>query len=162
MNYFFSLFDPWKKYPHLLPDVFDAMNESITFISNQSNQMEALQVAYNIVTKKYQSYRILTFIRLDCLFIRDVRLLWNKRGFLHCHYMNYVFRLLLVKSGWFSNSNIQTHWTQIWLFSPHQYLTAQLKNGRKIEIDPWGRAYGIPLGSHAHGFSGGTIFAHRQ
>lgn len=134
------------------------MQDSVKIIAQQLDQEKALQVAFEIITKKYQSYRVLTFLRLDCLLRHDVNWLWEKRGFLHCHHMNYLLRLLLVKSGWFTNEVVQTCWTQIWLFSPHQYLKVSLDDGRTLEVDPWGRDYGILFGSHAHGLQGGTIF----
>ena len=73
--------------------------------------------------------------------------------------MNYLLHTLLIGSGHFENKDIQAHWTQIWLVSPHQYLTVVLKDGRQIEIDPWGRAYGVSFGSHAYGLKGGSVFA---
>lgn len=131
-------------------------------VATQSTQEVALRCAYDALAAKYRGYRMRTFLRIDRLFIHDFESLWRRNGFLHCHHMNYLLRTLLVSSGQFENIAITGHWTQIWILSPHQYLSVELKNGNEIEVDLWGAAYGIPFGEHAHGFAGGTIVAKEE
>jgi len=142
--------------PDALPEEMQALAQEI---AKQASQEAALRYTYEALGKKYRGYRVLTFLRMDRLFITDIGTLWKKQGFLHCHHMNYLLRTLLVASGQFAPEDIDVCWTQIWFFSPHQYLVATLKNGEKRAIDLWARAYGIPFGKHAHGFQGGSFLA---
>lgn len=157
----FPLFDPWRIRPNII--LQEALPEAMRVVAEEirqaADQEEALHQAYDALAKKYRGYRILTFLRLDCLLLSSLDALWARSGFLHCHHLNYLLRTLLVTSGHFENQAIQAHWTQIWLFSPHQYLTVAFEDGRVVEVDPWGRVYGIPLGSHAHGLKSGSAFA---
>lgn len=157
----FSFIEPWWKRPRIsitgdLPEEMMVLTQEI---ARKSSQSEALRYAYDILSKKYRGYRILTFLRLDRLFITDIETLWQKKGFLHCHHINYLFRVVLIASGKFAPEDIEARWTQVWLFSPHQYLVITLESGEKVEADLWGKIYGIPFGSHAHGFQSGSFFA---
>jgi hypothetical protein len=107
--------------------------------------------AYDILSERYRGYRAYTYLRLFDLFHSDVGYLWSRKGFLHCNNLNYLLRILLIRSGMFSESDIVLKWTRIWVFSPHQYLRVRI--GRRwTDIDLWGKAYGIPFGAHAQGF----------
>ncbi len=157
----FSFADPWLKRsgtvaPENLPEEMRVLAQEI---AKRPNQREALQYAYDALSKKYRGYRVLTFLRLDRFFITDIDTLWQKNGFLHCHHMNYLLRTLLLASGQFTPEAIEARWTQIWLFSPHQYVVVTLETGEQVEVDLWGKAYGIPFGGHAHGFQSGSFFA---
>ncbi len=103
------------------------------------------------MTTKYRGYRLKTYLNFFQIFIFDITKLWNRTGFIHCHNANYLMRILLVKSGFFKNSDIQNKWTLVWYFSPHQYLQIKLNNGSTINIDIWGSAYGVKFGNYAHG-----------
>ncbi len=141
---------------HLLPHEMQMLAQTI---GAQSTQEAALRYVYDVLAKKYRGYRMLTFLRLDRLFLSDIETLWNIQGFLQCHHMNYLLRTLLVASGQFQPEDIEARWTYIWFVSPHQYLVATLSDGQRIEVDLWGRVYGIPFGSHAHGFQSGSLQA---
>ncbi len=157
----FSFIDPWMKRP-LIPGVGDLPEEMRNLaqeMARKSSQSESLLFAYDVLSRKYRGYRILTFLRLDRLSVTNIETLWNIRGFLHCHHMNYLLRTLLLASGKFQPDDIEVKWTQIWFLSPHQYLVITLDNGERVDIDLWGRVYRIPFGSHAHGFQGGSFFA---
>lgn len=157
----FHFLDPWFKRPSSIP--FDQLSEEMRNlaeeIGSQPSQEAVLRCAYDALSKKYRGYRLLTLLRLDRLFITRVDTLWQKNGFLHCNHMNYLLRTLLVASGKFMPEAIESKWTQIWFFSPHQYLVITLEGGEEVEVDLWGRAYGISFGSHAHGFQSGSFFA---
>lgn len=151
--------DPWKTCPEcvsyeILPQ---SLQQAIDRVREQSDQEAALRYAYEILGAQYRGYRIWTFLRLDSLLMHDARKFWERRGFLHCHHLNYLLRILLVLSGHFENQDIRGYWTQIWFFSPHQYLIVTFRDGHGVEVDLWGRVYGILLGAHAHGFFGGSI-----
>ena len=157
----FSFADPWLRRPSTVVSVNlpEEMKVLAQEIAKRPNQREALQYVYDALSEKYRGYRILTFMRLDRFLITEIGKLWRIQGFLHCNHMNYLRRTLLLASGKFAPEAIEARWTQIWLFSPHQYLIITLENGERVEVDLWGRVYGIPFGSHAHGFQGGSFFA---
>lgn len=139
-----------------LPEGMRALAQEI---AAQPDQAGALRFAYEALAKKYRGYRSLTFLRLDRLFIRDIATLWKIRGFLHCHHINYLLRTLLMASGRFSAHDLVTNWTQVWFFSPHEYLVVHLKNGEAVNVDLWAKVYGITFGHYAHGFQSGSFFA---
>lgn len=127
------------------------IEETIDNLKESHNQEECLKKTYEILSTKYRGYRIKTYTRLFDIFERDIEKLWNKEGFLHCTNINYLMRVLLMRSGCFTEDDIRIRWTQIWLISPHQYLQVRIGN-KWIDVDIWARAYGIPFGDHAHGF----------
>ncbi len=156
----FSRIDPWKRCPMTAPKEalpFE-MQQLVEEIGRCEDQEEAIYKAYEKIAEKYQGYRVFTFLRLDRFFIRTIEKLWRLHGFLHCNHMNYLLRTVLVASGKFAPNDIEACWTQIWLFSPHQYLKIHLHNGKTVEVDLWGKFYGIHFGDHAHGLHGGTMF----
>lgn len=155
----FGLKDPFLKKSPVLPveNFPQAMKVVMQEIVGQSSQKEALRYAYDTLFQKYHGSRLLTVLRLDRFFITDIGTLWKKDGFLHCNHLNYLLRTLLVASGQFTTEDIEAHWTTIWLVSPHQYLAVRLKNGEIITVDLWGKAFGIPFGSYAHGFRAGSV-----
>ena len=161
MSASFRLVDPFLKWPKILAveNLPDEMQILTRQIAAGKSQKEALRFAYEMLSKKYRGYRLMTFFRLDRLFLSDLATLWKNEGFLQCHHMNYLLRTLLVVSGQFSADDIESCWTRIWFVSPHQYLVVTFNDGTKVEVDLWARVYGIPFGAHAHGFHGGSIFA---
>lgn len=124
---------------------------TINDLKKSNTKEECLKQAYEIMNKKYRGYRIKTYTRLFDLFTTDIKKLWSRSGFLHCTNINYVMRVLLIKSGHFQESDIRLKWTLIWYMSPHQYLQIKVAN-KWIDIDIWAYAYGIKFGDHAHGF----------
>ncbi len=140
-------------------DLPEEMRMLVDEIAKRGSQERALDFVYGVLGEKYRGYRILTFLRLDRWFVSDLAMLWGIKGFLHCHQMNYLLRVLLIASGQFTPEAITVKWTQVWFVSPHQYLVVTLENGEKIEVDLWGKTYGVPFGSHAHGFQSGSFFA---
>jgi len=86
------------------------------------------------------------------LFISDVDKIWAKKGFLHCNVLNYLMRILLIKSGLFNEKDIKLKWTLVWYVSPHQYLEIKINPNEIINVDLWANAYGVCFGDYAHGF----------
>ena len=68
----------------------------------------------------------------------------------HCTNLNYVLRVLLLKSGKFSEEDIKLKYTWINL-SPHQYLKVNV-GGRWVNADPWAGTKGMELDKYARGF----------
>jgi hypothetical protein len=128
------------------------LQETVSRLRRARSRHECLRQAYAVLAEKYQGHSLETYTRLFDLFRHDPDSLWRRRGFIHCTGMNYLMRILLVKSGWFAEEDILRRWTLVWYLSPHQYLRVRLAPGSFMDIDIWGKAYGIALGDHAHGF----------
>ncbi|MEW6610493.1 MAG: hypothetical protein AB1352_02620 [Patescibacteria group bacterium] len=116
------------------------------------NQDECLQRAYDILTTKYRGYKFRTYTRFWEMFETDLDKLWARSGFLHCHLMDYLMRVLLVKSGWFRDEDLVLKITFIWYISIHQHLLVHMRDGRQIHVDIWYAHYGKKLGDYARGF----------
>ncbi|MDP3957795.1 MAG: hypothetical protein Q8Q10_04850 [bacterium] len=164
MNSSFRIIDPFLTRPPVVAfdDLPEEMKSLAGEISQREDQRTAVRYAYEALAKKYRGFRIYTFIRLDRFFITDLATLWKISGFLHCNHLNYLLRTLLIASKQFIPENVEAHWTQIWFFSPHQYLVFHLKNGESLNVDLWGKVYGIPFGTYAHGFQVGNSVASRR
>jgi hypothetical protein len=120
-------------------------------LKSSKNKSECLNKAYGLITSRYRGERINTYLKFWHVFY-NLKKIWKKQGFLHCTNMNYLLRILLIKSGFFKDSDIKTRWSIVWYISPHQYLQIKISNKKHINIDMWGRAYGIKFGDFAHGF----------
>ncbi len=135
----------------------ESLPEDMRIVAEQLKQSVSQKIclfnAYTILTEKYHGERLKTYTCLSDIFLRDIAVLWHKNGFLHCTNINYLLRVLLVKSGFFTESDIRLRWTHIWYISPHQYLQAKVGT-EWIDVDVWAYAYGIRLGDKAHGFHG--------
>lgn len=139
-----------KELPDKLPLELDRIIGSL----RKSRSKEAcLKSAYDILTKKYYGSRIMTYTRFFDLFSWNDDKLWKKSGFLHCTNINYLMRILLVKSGFFKDDDIKLKLTLLWYISPHQYLNIRINGKKSINVDVWGKRYGIKFGEYAHGFS---------
>jgi hypothetical protein len=121
-NNFFSK----TKIPEKLPE---EMQKIINEMKQLSSQEQCLRKVYDIMANRYRGYRFKTYTRLSQIFRFDIQKLWGKIGFIHCHNANYLMRILLVKSGFFNNNDIENKWTLVWYISPHQYLRVKLDNG---------------------------------
>jgi hypothetical protein len=133
-----------EKIPNEMQKVINKLKES-------SNKEECLKNAYNILITKYRGFKVKTYLRLFDVFESDIGVLWNKNGFLHCANINYVMRILLIRSEFFREKDIFIKWTQIWYISPHQYLCVKVNNNL-INTDIWGYVYGVKFGCYARGF----------
>jgi len=66
--------------------------------------------------------------------------------------MNYLLRVLLIKSGWFTDDDIELKITLIWGVSIHQYVKIKINEDKFINVDIWGANNNIEFGDHAHWF----------
>lgn len=133
-------------------EIDEGISDSLSTLSNISEKSEYLRATYDIITSKYEGGRVKTLGKLFDLFSDGVQSLWNRSGFMHCTNQNYLLTLLLVRGGLFKEKDIIPRWTLIWFFSPHQYLEVKVGD-ETINIDAWGKTYGIPFGDYAHGFN---------
>jgi hypothetical protein len=145
-------------YKSSLPkEIPDEIQKVVEELRKTRNREECLKKAYAVLTDKYQGRRFRTLLLPHYLLITELRKLWNKSGFIYCNQMNYLLRLLLIKSGWFKDKDVELKWTLIWYISLHQYCRVRLSNKKYVNVDIWGKAQGFPLGDYAHGFHSASI-----
>ncbi len=71
------------------------------------------------------------------LFFRNnVRHLWEKKGFLHCHQQNLILRYLLLETGRFTEQDIKIRETVCYI-GLHQYLQIRVEEKKWINVDPF-------------------------
>ncbi|NQU79099.1 hypothetical protein HQ545_04995 [Candidatus Woesearchaeota archaeon] len=138
-----------SKIPDELPK---SMEDVIKELQGCKTKRLCVKKAYSILSKKYRGYRLLTYLRFFNLFEPNINRIWARTGFLHCVTLNYLMRILLVRSGLFDEGDIRIRWTLVWYISPHQYLNIRLDKNKSINIDLWAKAYHIGFGDYAHGF----------
>lgn len=129
------------------PDLLQA----IDYVKQASSKKDSLERAFKLIVKRYKGYRFRTYIYFWKAFETDPNKLWQRTGFMHCTHQNFLLRILLTKSGWFSEQEIQFGYSLVWYISPHQFLKIKI-NDKIVAADPWNHHFGVPLGYFASGF----------
>lgn len=55
---------------------------------------------------------------------------------MHCTNMNFLLRVMAVKSGLFNERDVRLRLANTWYIAQHQYLEVKLGK-KKIALDPW-------------------------
>ncbi|MEA2007194.1 MAG: hypothetical protein U9O20_03500 [Patescibacteria group bacterium] len=134
------------KIPNKIPK---NMRRVVERLKKAKNQKQCLRMAHEAMSQRYFGRHMRTITHPLPIFSMDASKLWNTKGFMHCHNINWLLRILLVKSGFFKNRNIVNHWTVVWVTSPHQYLRIKMDDGVCVNVDVWGATFGVKLGQHA-------------
>lgn len=132
-----------KSLPKDMQDVVDDIKES-------KDKEDCLRKAYDVLSEKYVGCHV--YERFLDLFVTDLDKLWIKDGPTHCTNLDYLLRVLLVKSGFFEDEDIELKLTLIYIF-PHQYLKVKLNENKFINVDPWGAKHRIKFGNYASSFN---------
>jgi len=127
------------------------LQNAIKHVHEPSTKKEALEKAFELITNRYKGYRFFTYLFFWKIFEINPNILWQQTGFMHCTQQNFLLRILLVKSGWFTEEDIKFGYSLVWYISPHQYLKVNLNN-HIVAVDPWNHRFGVPLGKYAAGF----------
>jgi len=124
------------------------LQEAIQNIKSQSsNQADALRFSYEYVVRTYYGNRIKTVSNFWRAFGRYDN---KTAGFLPCNMQNHLLRNILVKSGFFSDTDINVKVTPFNFFI-HQYL--QVRIGKKFtDVDPWSHFLGLNIGERSSFF----------
>jgi hypothetical protein len=133
-------------------DLPKGMRKVIKSLRRCKSKEKCLEKAYRILTRRYHGENFRTYTRFYELLFWDVYYLWDRTGFLHAPQINYLMRILLVKSGHFDDDDIQLK-LAMYYGLPHQYLLVYVGGRRFMNIDPWSHALGVKFGDYLHGFA---------
>jgi hypothetical protein len=127
------------------------MNKVVQELQECKTKEQCLRRAYEIVTSRYQGDSIKTYTRFYEIFAWDVDALWKRKGFLHCTHLNFVLRVLLIKSGHFDDGDIELKMSRFW-GAPHEYLLVHIGGKKYMNVDPWSAAFGVKFGEYMNPF----------
>ena len=134
------------KIPKSLPQ---GMQTIVNRLKKSNGKEDCLKTVYDILFKKYYGCSI--FTKFFDLFVTDLNKIW-KRDESHCTNLNYLLRVLLIKSGFFKDEDIKLNLTLIGYVSIHQYLRIRINDNKFVNVDLWSASHGVNLGDYAHGF----------
>ena len=112
-----------------------------------------LRRAFDWIVETWGGPRFGLFSKLGRLFVIDLRDIIHTKGYMHCTTMNYLLRVMAVRSGFFKDEDIEQVLTHSWYVAPHQYLRVRLGGGKTITLDPWNYQFGIDYGQNGSGFA---------
>jgi len=88
-----------EKIPEKLPE---EMEQTVKQLRNSVDKEDCLRKAYDIITNRYHGHRFVYIFKIfGALKNKTVNELWKHSGYLHCNFLNYLLRILLIKSGFF-------------------------------------------------------------
>ncbi|MFP4515109.1 MAG: hypothetical protein ACLFNO_03855 [Parcubacteria group bacterium] len=123
----------------------------VEHLNSFDDKEEALREAHQIVATRFKSSRFKILIMCKRGFIKDPEKMWEKK-FLYCFQVNYLLRMLLVKSKWFTEEDIKLKFSCVYYMVPHQYLKIKLSENEYMNVDPWGYDLGVKFGDYLYGF----------
>lgn len=127
------------------------MLKFINLMESKSNsQGEYLKLVYDALSLKWQGERLKTITESPKAWRTDIDEIWNSHGFAHCHTIDYIFFILLVKSKYFKPDDVRVQFVMLNFFI-HQYLEVRVE-GKWIDVDVWASNLGVPFGKHAELF----------
>ena len=120
--------------------------------SKNKNKEEFLKKCFDYVTKNFGGHRINLFLKFSRLYQNDINKIIKTKGYMHCTTMNYLIRIMAIKSKLFTEKDIKIKLTNTWFIATHQYLEIKLSKNKKITLDPWNYQFGINYGDIGKGF----------
>jgi len=134
------------------------MEKKIKEFVKGKNKEEFLKESFFYLASRYSGSRINFVLKFGRLFEKNIFAIWSYRTYVHCTTMNYIFRIMLVKSGLFKDDDITLKLTNSWYVMVHQYLDIQFSENKHVTLDPWNYPFGIDYGKYGHGFSSIHMF----
>jgi hypothetical protein len=127
----------------------DKIPDEMALIINQSLDLDNLAYAkkmFSIVDDKYTS-PLLGYLKYPGRIMnKEIFSLWATKGYLPCDKQNFIYSILLVKSGKFNPKDIEEKWLAGII--PHQYIILNV-SGEVYEVDLWGADHNADFGSYA-------------
>ena len=129
------------------------MEKVINHVKKFKSKRQAIEYVWKYIGEKYHPYcGFTTYTRFYELLSTDMTTLWDSER-THCTKLNYLIRIILIKSGHFKESDFKINWTLVWWFSPHQFMKIKLSKNNYIIVDGWGYSHRIRLNEYARGFN---------
>jgi hypothetical protein len=138
-----------EKVPELIPVELDRV---IKKFSVSGNKEDFLEKAFYYTVNRWDGGREGLILKINRLFDKDFNKTFNKRGYMPCTKYNLLLRIMLLKSGFLKESDIELENTNSWYIVPHQYLKVRLSKGESLNLDPWSYRFGVDYGEYASGF----------
>lgn len=128
------------------------MQEEIRKIKQQHRSKRAFaKAAHKFLAKRYSGGHWQLYFRWDLIFTEDLQKLWSRRGYIPCHQLNWLYRVMLVKSKVFSEDEVRVRTIPLYAI-PHQFV--QIKVGDEwVDVDIWARHLGLPFGERVHWYT---------
>jgi len=104
--------------------------------SRGKNKEKFLKKSFLYIVSKYRGNRFNLIFRFDKLFKNNLNYIVNNKGYMHCTTMNFLLRVMAVKSGLFNERDVRLRLANTWYIAQHQYLEVKLGK-KKIALDPW-------------------------
>ena len=131
--------------------------KAIAMVKSSPNLEAAMKRATDILAAKYSANRVFTYLLYPKIWETNPDKLWQRSGFMHCTQQNFLWRILVTKSGWLRDSQVRLGFSQVWYLAPHQYLVVYLAGDKKLAIDPWSMQMGAKFGEYSSGFGFKTL-----
>lgn len=138
-----------QKIPNKIPKDFEL---KINNFSKGCEKEEFLRESFDFVAKGWGGSRFNLFWKFFRLFEKDIFEILNSKGYLHCTTMNFLIRVMGVKSGLFKDEDFELVWTNSWYIAPHQYLRVRIGKDKYLNVDVWNYQFGIDFGDFGSGF----------
>lgn len=138
--------------PELLEQELKFMTD---YLIKLGSREEVANEAYRVITTRYEDGKMAFTKFFDVLSTGWQDILSGTR-LVNCTNQTNLLATLLVRSGKFTEDNVERRWSAIWGLVPHRYLSIKLDDSKFIELDPWAAKYGLPIGDHARGWHTGN------
>ena len=138
-----------NKIPKIIPKQLD---EKIKKFSKSKDKEIFLEQSFYYITKNWGGSRYNLIYKFSRLFTTNIRKILQQNGYMHCTTMNFLLRIMAVKSGLFRDEDIKIKLTNSWYIVPHQYLKFKISPTKYITLDPWNYQFGIDYGKYGRGF----------
>lgn len=100
-------------------------------------------MSFLFVAKRWHGPRLNLLFRFPRLFLRDIEKILDARGYMHYTNMNYVLRVMCIRSELFTEDDIELRLTHTWFLSIYQYLRVHIWDKKyhswPVELSIWHR-----------------------
>jgi CII-binding regulator of phage lambda lysogenization HflD len=104
------------------------LNNKIKDFSKSKNKEEFLKKSFFYIVNDWGGSRVNLIYNFPRLRQKDLSEILKSQGYMHCTTMNYLLRVMAVKSNLFSDRDIKLKLTNTWYIIPHQYLEIKISN----------------------------------
>ena len=135
-----------QRIPSKIPEILENKISDI-FINSKDKERFLKNAFFYIVWNRWWNRYNLIY-KFSRLFRKDILEITNSKWYLHCTTMNFLLRIMAVKSGLFKDEDIILKLTNSWYIFPHQYLKIRISDKKRINLDPWSYQFGINYGKY--------------